>query len=81
MNENEKIEYKKWLKDFGRCLSAHRNKLGLSQRQAAKQVGFHYKFYADIEYGRRPITTRTLFQVCKRFDLPVPYQSTVKFIT
>lgn len=72
--------YKNWLRGFGRCLSAHRMKLGLSQREAAKQIGFHLKFYRDIEYGRRPITTRTLHQVCTKFDLPLPYESTIKFV-
>jgi transcriptional regulator with XRE-family HTH domain len=73
MTENEKINYGLWLKQFGKIVSASRKRQGLTQRQAAKKTGFVLKFYQDIEYGRRPITTRTLFQLVERLDLPIPY--------
>ena len=53
MRDEEKKEYKKWLKDFGRCLSNYRRKLGLTQREAAKLGGVNNRFYTDIEYGLR----------------------------
>ena len=73
MTENEKINYELWLKQFGKIVSASRKRQNLTQRQAALKVGFSLKFYQDVEYGRRPITTRTLFQLVERLDLPIPY--------
>ena len=80
MIESEKKVYEEWLNSFGRCLASHRRKLGLTQKEAALKAGFRVSFYRDIEYGRRPITTRTLFQLCIRFSLPVPYHSALVFI-
>tara|TARA_R110000737_G_scaffold338707_1_gene360021 strand:+ start:200 stop:448 length:249 start_codon:yes stop_codon:yes gene_type:complete len=80
MRDEEKKEYKKWLKDFGRCLSNYRRKLGLTQREAAKLGGVNNRFYTDIEYGLRPITTRTLFILCKRLNMPLPYKQAIQLI-
>ena len=80
MNDQQKKEYNEWLRGFGRCLSTHRQKLGLTQKQAALKIGMHFSFYKDVEYGLRPISTRTLFQLCSKFNLPLPYQSTIGII-
>ena len=37
----------------------------------AEKTGFDMKYYQDIEYGRRPITTRTLYQLCNGIDIQV----------
>ena len=73
MTENEKINYELWLRQFGRIIATVRKRRGQTQREAARRSGFALKFYQDIEYGRRPITTRTLFQLVERLDLPIPY--------
>ena len=80
MTEQEKKVYEAWLKRFGRCVATRRRRLGLTQKEAADSIKMNKKFYCDIEYGRRPITTRTLFQLCMRFDLPLPYNEAVMFI-
>jgi transcriptional regulator with XRE-family HTH domain len=80
MNEEEKKVFEAWLKSFGRCVATRRRKLGLTQKEAAAKIGMNKKFYCDIEYGRRPITTRTLFLLCLRFELPIPYNEAVMFI-
>jgi len=80
MTEQEKNIYEAWLKDFGRCVAMRRKTLGLTQKQAAERVGMHKKFYRDIEYGLRPITTRTLFQLCMRLDLTLPYSEAMIFV-
>tara|TARA_Y100000593_G_C4280098_1_gene322315 strand:- start:770 stop:1018 length:249 start_codon:yes stop_codon:yes gene_type:complete len=80
MKEEEKKVYEAWLKSFGRCVATRRRKLGLTQKEAAQLAGMNKTFYCDIEYGRRPITTRTLFQLCMRFGLPLPYNEAVMFI-
>ena len=73
MTEEEKAGYKKWLKEVGAVVRSARKLRGQTQKEAAIQAGFKISFYRDIEYGRRPITTRTLYQLANRLGLPVPY--------
>ena len=80
MTDEEAMMYKEWLKNFGRCLSEYRKKHGLTQKEAAMCAGMNKRFYSDIEYGLRPITTRTLIQLCTRFGIPFPYDGAIKFI-
>jgi transcriptional regulator with XRE-family HTH domain len=42
--------------------------LGWTQVEAAAACGLDIKFYQDVEYGRRPVTTRTLFVVAAGLD-------------
>jgi DNA-binding XRE family transcriptional regulator len=68
MAEQKQIEtsaYVDWLKRLGRRIAARRKTLGWTQAQAAEQLAVDFKFYQDLEYGRRPCTTRTLFSVAK----------------
>ena len=57
-------EYDAWLKSLGRTLAEIRTARKSTQKEMAKKTGFDMKYYQDLEYGRRPITTRTLFQLC-----------------
>lgn len=57
------LSYEEWLVELGRNLQRHRMDRGLTQARAAESCGLDLKYYPDIEYGRRPITTRTLFRV------------------
>jgi len=81
MTDEEKVEYDQWLKDFGRCLSDYRRRLGYTQKQTAKIAGLNMRLYSDIEYGCRPITTRTLFKICKRLKMPLPYEQGIGLLT
>ena len=81
MTDEEKVIYKKWLKSFGRLLSEYRKRKGLTQKEAALLASMNKRFYADIEYGLRPITTRTLFILSVRFGIPNPYEDSIKFLS
>ena len=80
VTDKEKKEYNKWLKDFGRCLSEYRKKKGLTQREAAQLADLNKRFYTDIEYGCRPVTTRTMFIICSRLEMPIPYEQVIGII-
>jgi len=58
-----KKAYNSWLKAVGRCIAARRKELSWTQAVAAKECEMDFKFYQDLEYGRRPCSTRTLFNV------------------
>jgi len=64
MNKNIQEQYNAWLKRLGKTIAAIRKENKLTQSQMAERTGFDMKYYQDIEYGRRPITTRTLYQLC-----------------
>ena len=65
-------EYSKWLKDFGRSLLEVRKRNGKTQSGTALKIKYSLRFYQDVENGRRPITTRTMFQICYRLGIPAP---------
>ena len=71
MNEDTQAEYNSWLKRLGKTVAAIRKDSKLTQSQMAEKTGFDMKYYQDIEYGRRPITTRTLYQLCNGIDIKV----------
>ena len=71
MNEETQAEYNSWLKRLGKTVAAIRKDSKLTQSQMAEKTGFDMKYYQDIEYGRRPITTRTLYQLCNGIDIKV----------
>lgn len=87
MNDELKKEYNAWLKRVGKTLANIRkskpnprsggmptggpNPGHMTQSQAADLTGFDLKYYQDIEYGRRPITTRTLFQLCSGLKMEI----------
>tara|TARA_R100000697_G_C5307014_1_gene159637 strand:+ start:141 stop:428 length:288 start_codon:yes stop_codon:yes gene_type:complete len=64
MSTSLEMSYNLWLKKLGRTLADIRKSRKLTQVKMAEKTGFDMKFYQDLEYGRRPITTRTLFQLC-----------------
>ena len=71
MEESLQEEYEAWLKRLGRTIADIRKGRKLTQAQMAKTTGFDMKYYQDVEYGRRPITTRTLFQICAGIRISV----------
>ena len=71
MNDSLQKEYDAWLKRLGSTIAQIRKGRKLTQAQMAKATGFDMKYYQDVEYGRRPITTRTLFQLCAGIHISV----------
>ena len=71
INESTQEEYNAWLKKLGRTIAGMRKELGLTQNKMAIQIGVDMKYYQDVEYGRRPVTTRTLHQFCKGFEIEI----------
>ncbi len=64
MSKSLESEYNAWLKRLGKTLAGIRKSRKLTQAKMAEKTGFDMKYYQDLEYGRRPVTTRTLFQLC-----------------
>ncbi len=71
MNEETQEEYNAWLKRLGKTLASIRKERKLTQNKMAIQIGVDMKYYQDVEYGRRAVTTRTLYQFCKGIDVPM----------
>ena len=80
MTEEQRIKYEHWLMCIGKVVASYRRQLGITQREAAKKAGLNVKFYQDIEYGRRPMSTRTMFQLCDGMGIPVPFSEAIKLI-
>lgn len=64
-NPRSESAYRAWLRALGASVAEWRGSIGMTQAQAAEACGYDIKFYQDIEYGRRPISTRTLFAVAR----------------
>lgn len=71
MPKGLETEYNSWLKRLGKTLAGIRKSRKLTQAKMAVKTGFDMKYYQDLEYGRRPITTRTLFQLCDGIKMSV----------
>ena len=71
MSTTLEASYNLWLKKLGRTLAGIRKGRKLTQAKMAEKTGFDMKYYQDLEYGRRPITTRTLFQLCDGINITV----------
>ena len=71
MKDNLQEEYNVWLQRIGRTVASIRKEQNLTQSQMAEKTGFDLKYYQDIEYGRRPITTRTLYQLCIGIEVEI----------
>lgn len=63
--------YGEWLRALGALVSSRRRALGLTQPAAAALCGLDFKFYQDVEYGARPVTTRTLYVLALGLRVPV----------
>jgi transcriptional regulator with XRE-family HTH domain len=62
-------EYAGWLKQLGRKCKKLRLGEGLTQSKMAKKIGIDMKFYQDIEGGRRPVSTKTLYSISIGMDV------------
>ena len=71
MDKDTQAAYNSWLKRLGKTVAALRKQAKFTQSQMAERTGFDMKYYQDIEYGRRPITTRTLYQLCSGIGIEV----------
>lgn len=65
------LAYEEWLAEMGRNLQRHRLSKGLTQAASAELCGLDLKYYQDVEYGRRPVTTRTLYRVADAMKIDV----------
>lgn len=65
------LAYDEWLAEMGRNLQRHRLSRGLTQAASAELCGLDLKYYQDVEYGRRPVTTRTLYRVANAMEIDV----------
>ena len=68
---SEQKEYDAWLLLLGKTVADIRKSRKMTQSQMAKKTDFDMKYYQDIEYGRRPLTTRTLFKLCAGMGVTV----------
>jgi transcriptional regulator with XRE-family HTH domain len=68
---NDDLHYDAWLRALGKRLAAHRKRMGITQAKAADTCGIDVKFYQDLEYGRRPCSTRTLFGVTSSLGIGI----------
>lgn len=65
------LAYEQWLAEMGRNLQRHRLFRGLTQAASAELCGLDLKYYQDVEYGRRPVTTRTLYRIAESMGIDV----------
>jgi transcriptional regulator with XRE-family HTH domain len=71
VESQDQTAYVNWLKRLGKNISNRRRVLGWTQALTAERLGVDFKFYQDLEYGRRPCTTRTLFSIAKGLEISV----------
>tara|TARA_R110000803_G_scaffold33975_6_gene74335 strand:+ start:1605 stop:1829 length:225 start_codon:yes stop_codon:yes gene_type:complete len=62
------IEYEEWLIRLGDVLKMIRKKKKLTQTQTADLAEINYSFYRSVEYGKRPVSSRTLWKICEALD-------------
>jgi transcriptional regulator with XRE-family HTH domain len=49
------VQHRKILKEFGKSVRAHRQRLGVSQEKLAEFADLHRTYVADIERGNRNV--------------------------
>ena len=62
-------DYNAWLKKLGKKCKELRLGQGLTQSKMARRIGIDMKFYQDIEGGRRPVSTKTLYSISIGMDI------------
>lgn len=62
-------EYNTWLNQLGKRCQAIRKEHKLTQSKMAQKIGIDMKFYQDVEGGRRPVSTKTLYKMAKGFEI------------
>ncbi|MEW6601601.1 MAG: helix-turn-helix transcriptional regulator [Nitrospirota bacterium] len=58
-----------YLAGLAKNLRAARKNKGLSQEKAAWLSGISYKFYQDVERGKKDITTHNLWKLSRALDI------------
>ncbi len=61
------------LEKVGKRLRNIRMQSGMTREQFAEQVSISPQFLAEIENGKKGMSTDTLFKICTRFDLSADY--------
>ncbi len=66
---NDKNNKKEYLKALANNIKAKRNNKGFSQEKTAWLSGISYKFFQDIEGGKKDLTTYNLWKLCMALDI------------
>ena len=61
------------LNQVGKRLRRIRSQMEMTREQFAEQVGISPQFLAEIETGKKGMSTETLFKICNRFNLSADY--------
>ncbi|MGM9567339.1 MAG: helix-turn-helix domain-containing protein [Clostridia bacterium] len=61
------------LDQVGKRLRRIRSQMEMTREQFAEQVGISPQFLAEIENGKKGMSTETLFKICNRFNLSADY--------
>lgn len=58
-------------KEFGMCIRALRNSMGLSQEKFALLIGMDRTYYASVESGKRNISIANIEKIALGLDVPI----------
>lgn len=61
------------LEKVGKRLRNIRDQVGMTREQFAEKVNISPQFLAEIENGKKGMSTDTLFKICTKFDLSADY--------
>lgn len=61
------------LEQVGKRLRRIRSQMDLTREQFAEQASISPQFLAEIENGKKGMSTETLFKICNRFNLSADY--------
>lgn len=60
-------------KAIGKRICSHRKQEGYTREELAEKIGVSPKFCADIEYGQRGMSLKTLVKLSKELNLSLDY--------
>lgn len=58
---------------IGKRIRRHREKLNLTREEFAERACISPQFLAEIENGKKGMSVKTLYNICKSFDLSSDY--------
>lgn len=70
--EISEIQCSDFIKRIGKLIKATRVNLSMTQALAAEKLGINYRYYQDIEAGRKNIKVETLFKIIKGLNQSIP---------
>ena len=71
LTDEESKEFWKMMKRIGRNIRSVRRERKLTQEEVSQLIGFSYKHFQSVENGDRPLSTRSLFKISKRFNVSI----------